>query len=119
MESPAITRAQGPQISTAERCIGNCYAMVDRRAVVVNSLDVAEEEKLALDDGATDTAAEIVIVIRVLSQSRVGKEVPGIPVLVAVVFITRPVELTGARSSDLNNDETAGFVSVSALIVIL
>src|SRR6266851_6588809 len=47
IEGTTITGAQGSQVAAAERGIGNCYAMVDRRAVVGNSLDVGEKEKLA------------------------------------------------------------------------
>src|SRR6266852_3128472 len=93
--------------------------MVDRLAVGGDSLDVTEEEKLALDDGAADAPAEIVIAIRVLSQGRIGKKVPGIPVLIAVVFITRTVELIGARLADLDYDQSAGLAILRRHAVLL
>src|SRR6266851_8808114 len=114
-----VARAQRAQVAAAKQSVGNCYAMVDRLAMVGNSLDVAEEEKLALDDGTADASAEIVIVVRVFSQSRIGKEIPGIPVLIPVVFITRTVELIGARLADLDYDQSARLAKLRRHAVLL
>ena len=67
IERPTVTGAQCAQISAAKCRIGDGYAVVDRRAVVENSLNVTKEEELPLNDGAANASAEIVIVVGVFS----------------------------------------------------
>ncbi len=87
--------------------------------MLTDCLVVGEEKELALDDRAADTAAKLVVVKGTLSYFRIFKKIPGVEVLIAIVFVRRSVELIGAGLANLNYDQPPGFAVFCRHAVLL
>ena len=74
-----------------------------------NALVVSEEEQLVFDDWAADAAPEFIVSKRVLPLGRIFEEIPGIKLLIAVVFVRRSVKGVRAALADGDQDGAAGF----------
>ena len=77
--------------------------------MITDPLVISEEEELALNDRTPNAAAELIVVVWALTHLGIFKVIPRVPILIAVVFIGRSVELIRSRLADLNYDQSAGF----------
>src|SRR3989442_10443552 len=94
------TRTQGGQITAPEVGIWNQVGGRCSASMRTNTLVVSEEEQLVFDDWAADAAPEFIVSKWVLPLRGIFEEIPGIKLLIAVVFVRRTVKDVGAALAD-------------------